>query len=76
MEHQLTPPPSPEDENVPRQRTGSNIAFAECAVADLHLRSSLGVRPGESNPGRMLCAVLLLVMAVIVLGLGLAWWLV
>jgi hypothetical protein len=34
------------------------------------------VRPGESNPGRMLCAVLLLVVATVVLGLGLVWWLV
>ncbi|MGH3983154.1 MAG: hypothetical protein ACREX8_04670 [Gammaproteobacteria bacterium] len=76
MGYQLTPPPGHEDENVPRLRTGSNIAFAECAVADSHLRSSLGVRPGESNPGRMLSAVLLLVVAIIVLGLGLAWWLV
>lgn len=73
MEYQLTPPPSREDENVPWLRTGGNTAFAD---ADSYLRGSLGVRPGESNPGRMLCAVLLLVMAIAVLGLGLAWWLV
>ncbi len=76
MEYQLTPPSSREDENLSWLRTGSNTAFAECAIADSQLRGSLGVRPGESNPGRMLCAVLLLVVAIIVLGLGLAWWLV
>jgi hypothetical protein len=78
MEYQLTPPPSREDGDVPWLRTGSNTAFVEGAAADLHLHSGLGVRPGESNPGRMLCAVLLLVAAIIVLGLGLglAWWLV
>lgn len=74
MEYQLTPPPSREAENVPWLRTGSNTTFVECADANSHLRSDLGVRPGESNPGRMLCAVLLLVVAIIVLGL--VWWLV
>ena len=74
MEYQLTPPPSRQDESVPWLRTGSNTAFVERADADSRLHDNLGVRPGESNPGRMLCAVLLLVVAIIVLGLG--WWLV
>jgi hypothetical protein len=75
MEHQLTPP-SREDENVLRLRTGSNSTLVDCIDSGSYLHSDLGVRPGESNPGRMLCAVLLLVVAIIVLGLGLAWWLV
>jgi len=36
----------------------------------------LGVRPGESNPARMLAGVLLLTVAMMVLALTLAWWLV
>jgi hypothetical protein len=53
MEHQLTPPSGREDENVLRPWTGSE----------------LGVRPGESNSGRMLGAVLLLVLAMVVLAM-------
>ncbi|MDQ4010944.1 MAG: hypothetical protein M3228_09665 [Actinomycetota bacterium] len=75
MEHQFTPPSSREDENVPRLRTDSNSAAVDCIDFGSDLHSGLGVRPGESNPARMLCAVLLLVVAVVVLGLGLAWWL-
>ncbi len=74
MEHQFTSPSSREDENVPRLRTGSNSAV-DCLDPGSDLHSGLGVRPGESNPGRMLSAVLLLVVTVVVLGLGLAWWL-
>ena len=74
MEYQLTPPPSREAGNVPRARTGSNSVLVDCIDSGLYLHSDLGVRPGESDPGRMLCAVLLLV--VVVLGLGLVWWLV
>jgi hypothetical protein len=33
------------------------------------------VRPGESNPTRMLSGVLLLVVTTIIVGLTLAWWL-
>lgn len=76
MEHQLTPPSSREDENVLRVRAGSNSALVDCIDAGSYLHDGLGVRPGESNPGRMLCAVLLLVVATVVLGLGLVWWLV
>jgi hypothetical protein len=76
MESQLTPPPSREGGNVPRVRTGSNSALVDCIDSGSYLHSGLGVRPGESNPARMLCAVLLLVVAIVVLGLGLVWWLV
>ena len=76
MEYQLTPPPSREAGNVPRARTGSNSVLVDCIDSGLYLHSDLGVRPGESDPGRMLCAVLLLVVAIAVLGLGLVWWLV
>ena len=74
MEHQLTPPSGREDENVPWLRTASS-AFTDCADLDSHFRGDLGVRPGESNPGRMLCAVLLLVVVIVMLGSGLVWWL-
>jgi hypothetical protein len=76
MEHQFTSPSGREDENVPRLWTGASSAAVDCIDPGSDLHSGLGVRPGESNPGRMLCAVLLLVVAVLVLGLGLAWWLV
>jgi hypothetical protein len=73
MEHQLTPPSGREDENAPRLRAGSDSALTSGFDSGLHLSGDLGVRPGESNPGRMLAAVLLLVLATVVLGL--AWWL-
>ncbi|MGH3976247.1 MAG: hypothetical protein ACRDS9_23420 [Pseudonocardiaceae bacterium] len=74
MEHQLTPASRGEDADFPRPLTDSHSALTECLDSDLHRRSGLGVRSGESDPGRMLSAVLLLVMAIVVLGL--AWWLV
>ncbi len=75
MEHQLTPSSGREDSNVPRLRTGTNSALTGCFDSDLHLSGDLGVRPGESDAGRMLGAVLLLVALVVVVALGLAWWL-
>jgi hypothetical protein len=36
----------------------------------------LGVREGESNPARMLSAVLILVFVAVVVGLMMAWWLI
>ncbi|MGH3886768.1 MAG: hypothetical protein ACRDSZ_09395 [Pseudonocardiaceae bacterium] len=74
MEHQLTPPSGPEDENFPRLAAGVNTALTDFFGPDPHLSGDLSVRPGESDPGRMLGAVLLLV-AVVVVALGLAWWL-
>jgi hypothetical protein len=57
--------------NVPRPRAGSDSALTGGIDSDLYL----GVRPGESDSGRMLGAILLLVMAMVALALGLAWWL-
>lgn len=74
MNHQLTPPSGPEDGNFPWLRTGSNGVLTSCYDSDLS--SDLGVRSGESDPHRMLAAVLLLVAAVVLVALGLAWWLV
>ncbi|MGH3835170.1 MAG: hypothetical protein ACRDSF_05635 [Pseudonocardiaceae bacterium] len=73
MAHQLTPPSGREDSNFPRPRTGSNSALSGCFDSDLHLSSDLGVRSGESDAGRMLGAVLLLVAVVVMVALGLAW---
>jgi hypothetical protein len=45
-------------------------------AADLHFRPDLAVRPGESNPAKMLCLVLLLLAVIAPLGaLALVWWL-
>lgn len=74
MEHQLTPASGRQDENVSRLRPGSDSALHGCLDSDLHLHDDLGLRPGESDPGRMLCVVLLLVVAMVVV-LGLVWWL-
>lgn len=77
---QLTPSSGREDENVPRPWTDPDSALAGCfdsprlGGGDPYLRSEWGVRAGESDPSRMLCAVLLLVVAIVVLGL--VWWLV
>lgn len=68
MTRQLTP--GRDGSDFPRPRIGSNSALA----ADLG--GDLGVRPGESDPVRMLCAVLLLSGATIVMVLALVWWLV
>ncbi|MGH3944573.1 MAG: hypothetical protein ACRDRY_11375 [Pseudonocardiaceae bacterium] len=73
MTHQLTPPSGREDSNVPRPRTGANSALSGCFDSDLRLRSDLGVRSGQSDAGRMLGAVLLLVAVAVMVALGLAW---
>ncbi len=75
MAHQLTPPSGREDEGLPRFQTESNSALSGCVDADLYLRRALGVRPGESDPGRMLGSVLLIVVAAVVVMLALVWWL-
>ncbi len=76
MEPQLASPSSHEDKNLPRLCTGGTGTLVDCIDSRSYVHSGLGVRPGESNPGRMLGAVLLLVVAIAVLGLGLVWWLV
>lgn len=76
MAHQLTPPPGREDEGHPRLQTDSS-ALTGCFDADLHLPGDLGVRPGESDPGRMLGWVLLIVaVTMVAMLLALVWWLV
>jgi hypothetical protein len=75
MTPQLTPASGREDNGFPRSRTGSNSTLTA------ELRHDLGVRPGESDPARMLSGVLLLVVATIIMVLAimvlaLAWWLI
>lgn len=75
MTQQLTPAagrsgPGREDSGFPRPRTaGDNARTSETG-------GDLGVRPGESNPARMLSGVLLLTVAMMLIALTLAWWLV
>jgi hypothetical protein len=46
------------------------------ATANLHPHHDLGVHPGESDPARMLCHVLVLLTAVVAMAaLALVWWL-
>lgn len=82
MAHALTPESGREDYNFPWLRIPpSDVAQLSGGPnphgyldSNLGLGIDLGVRPGESDPGRMLCGVLLIVaMAVIV---GLVWLLV
>jgi hypothetical protein len=70
MTPQLTPAAGREDNGFPRSRTGSN------SVHIPELRRDLGVRPGESDPARMLSGVLLLVATTVIMVLALAWWLI
>ncbi|MDQ2884408.1 MAG: hypothetical protein M3Y48_25560 [Actinomycetota bacterium] len=59
-----------EDGGFPRPRTAGDTARTADTGGDL------GVRPGESNPARMLSGVLLLTVAMMLIALTLAWWLV
>lgn len=70
MTQHLTPAAGREDNGFPRPRTAGNSALTADPVGDL------GVRPGESNPARMLAGVLLLTVAMVLMALALAWWLV
>jgi hypothetical protein len=70
MTPQLTPASGREDNGFLWSRPGSNSAHAE------GLRRDLGVRPGESDPARMLSGVLLLVVMTVAIALTLAWWLI
>jgi hypothetical protein len=63
------PPASNHDDGYPRSRTGGHSTLAP------ELDNDKGVRPGESDPARMLAAVLLLVAATIVAAVMLVWWL-
>ncbi|HEX5346454.1 MAG TPA: hypothetical protein VFW64_05035 [Pseudonocardiaceae bacterium] len=70
MTQHLTPAAGREDNGFPRPRTAGSSALTTEPVGDL------GVRPGESNPARMLAGVLLLTVAMVLMALALAWWLV
>ncbi|MGH3779639.1 MAG: hypothetical protein ACRDRO_03140 [Pseudonocardiaceae bacterium] len=75
MTQQLTPAAGRsdhgrEDRGFPRPRTSGDSALTADTGNDL------GVRPGESNPARMLSGVLLLTVAMMIIALTLAWWLV
>ncbi|MGH3669880.1 MAG: hypothetical protein ACRDSH_04500 [Pseudonocardiaceae bacterium] len=73
MTPRLTPASGREDHGFVHGRsqppTGSHSALAS------EFGSDVGVRWGESDPARMLSGVLMLVMATIIMGLALAWWL-
>lgn len=76
MAHQLMPS-SGQDEGSPRLWTAEGSARTGRPDVDLYLHSDLGLRAGESNPGRMLAWVLLIVAAVVVAGVvTLVLWLV
>jgi hypothetical protein len=80
MTQQLTPASGREDSGVPRWRPGNHGspgnhgAPGSYSALASEFGSELGVRPGESDPARMLVGVLLLVVATIVMAL--AWWLI
>lgn len=70
MTQHLTPAAGRGDNGFPRPRTAGSSALTADPVGDL------GVRTGESNPARMLAGVLLLTVAMMLMALVLAWWLV
>ncbi|MBV9142864.1 MAG: hypothetical protein JO115_18450 [Pseudonocardiales bacterium] len=69
MSPQLTPATGHQDSSFPPSRTGSH------RLPTTELLCDLGVRPGESDPARMLAGVLLLVAATLIMALALLWWL-
>lgn len=70
MTQHLSPAAGRGDNGFPRPRTAGSSALTAEPVGDR------GVRPGESNPARMLAGVLLLTVAMMIMALVLAWWLV
>jgi hypothetical protein len=70
MTQHLSPAAGRGDNGFPRPRTAGNSALTADPVGHL------GVRPGESDPARMLAGVLLLTVAMMIMALVLAWWLV
>jgi hypothetical protein len=69
MTQHLTPAAGREGNGFPRPRIGGNGALTADPIGDL------GVRPGDSDPARMLSAVLLLAIAMIIIAVALVWWL-
>ncbi len=72
MTRQLTPASGREDDAVSDDAVSLPRADTHGALAT-DFGGDLGVRPGESDPGRMLAGVLVLVIATIIMAL--AWWL-
>ena len=70
MTQHLSPAAGRGDNGFPRPRTAGSSALTAEPAGDR------GVRPGESNPARMLAGVLLLTVAMMIMALVLAWWLV
>jgi hypothetical protein len=56
-------------------RAGSGFPGQQADTRNVDLGRDLGVRPGESDPGRMLAGVLVLMFATIIMVLALVWWL-
>lgn len=69
MTAQLSPASGRDGSGFPRPRTGSY------GTVTSDVAPGAGVRPGESDPSRMLAAVLVLVVVTIFMVLPLAWWL-
>jgi hypothetical protein len=63
------PPASGYQDGFPQPRTGG---YSTLLPGD---GSGTRAQPGESSPARMLSGVLLLVVATIIVGLALVWWL-
>lgn len=69
MTAHLNPAFGHDDGGSPRPRIGGY------GTVTSDVAPGLGVRPGESDPARMLAAVLVLVVVTIFMGLSLMWWL-
>jgi hypothetical protein len=56
-------------------REGNGFPGPQADTRNVDLGRELGVRPGESDPGRMLAGVLVLMFATIIMVVALVWWL-
>jgi hypothetical protein len=70
MTAHFSPASGPGDRDTSRSRAGGQSALAS------GFSRGTGVRPGESDPARMLSGVLVLVVVTIILVVALVWWLV
>ena len=69
MTAHVPPVSDPGDQNTSRSSGGGHSALTS------EFSGGTGVRPGESDPARMLAGVLVLVVVTIILVLALVWWL-